>query len=116
MIHHKAVTGFVVLLVSISVQAAAPARFSALEARHFLLRTGFAPDETEVRALTGESSRQAVLEVVGKAQMARPLHAAPDFTLQSAPACRSLRSPQERQVWRQQRLREGSEIKTWWVR
>ena len=117
MIHLKALTAILVLLVSIGAQAAPPARLSALEARHFLLRTGFAPDQAEVQALTGKSARQAVSEVIGMAQMARPLHGAPEFSLQSAPAAyRSLMSPEERQAWRQQQLREGLEIKTWWVR
>jgi hypothetical protein len=35
-------------------QAAAPSRLSEAEARHLLVRTGFAPKQTEVEALAGK--------------------------------------------------------------
>lgn len=117
MMRLKTLMACFVLLASVGAQAAPPARLSALQARHFLLRTGFAPDEAEVEALTGQSARQAVLEVIGKAQLARPLHAAPDFTAHPAPVSyRSLTTREERQAWRQQQQREGLELKTWWMR
>ena len=106
-----------VLLASMGAQAAPPARLSALQARHFLLRTGFAPDQAEVDALTGQPARQAVSELIRQAQMAKPLHAAPDFTSQPPPvAYRSLKAKEDQQAWRQQQLREGLELKTWWMR
>lgn len=117
MMRLKALTTCFVLLLAIGAQAAPPERLSGPQARHFLLRTGFAPDQAEVEALTGQSARQAVSEVIRKAQLARPLHAAPDFTTQPAPVpYRSLTTREEQQAWRQQRLREGLELKTWWMR
>jgi uncharacterized protein (DUF1800 family) len=106
-----------VLLASMGAQATPPARLSAPQARHFLLRTGFAPDQAEVDALTGQPARQAVSELIRKAQLAKPLHAAPDFTSQPPPvAYRSLKAKEDQQAWRQQQLREGLELKTWWMR
>ena len=116
MMPFKAWVACFVLLASIGAQAASPARLSALQARHFLLRTGFAPDQAEVEALTGQPARQAVLDVIHKAQLARPLHAAPDFTSQPAPVSyRSLKTKEEQQAWRQQQQRESLELKTWWM-
>ena len=97
--------------------AAAPNRLSELEARHLLVRTGFAPNQNEVEALTGKSALGAVSTIINAAQTAKPLHSAPDFVSQSPPvAYRLLKSREEQQAQRQQQLREGLELKTWWVR
>jgi uncharacterized protein (DUF1800 family) len=100
-----------------SVQAAAPSRLSETEARHLLVRTGFAPQQWEVDALTGKSAASAVAAIVSAAQIAEPLHPAPDFVFQSPPIpYRLLKSKEEQQAQRQQQLREGLEAKTWWMR
>ena len=113
----KTVVACCVVLASIGAQASPPDRMSDAQARYFLLRTGFAPDQTEVDALTGQSARQAVSDVIGKAQTAQALHAAPEFTAQPAPVpYRLLNGKDEQQAWRQQQLREGLELKTWWLR
>jgi uncharacterized protein (DUF1800 family) len=97
--------------------AAAPSRLSEAEARHLLVRTGFAPNQIEVDALTGKSASGAVTTIIKAARAATPLHPAPDFVSQSPPIpYRLLKSTQERQAQRQQQLREGLEIKTWWMR
>ncbi len=98
--------------------AAAPARLSADDARHFLMRTGFAPRQAEVDALTGRPARQAVLEAIGKARAAAPVlqHPPPAFISQPPPVpYRLLQSPEERQAQRRQQLREGLDIKVWWM-
>lgn len=104
-------------LLSVGAQAAAPARLSEAQARYFLLRTGFAPDQAEVDALTGQSARQAVSDLIGKAKMAKPLHPAPDFSQQPPPVpYRLLKTREEQQAWRQEQRREGLDLKRWWMR
>lgn len=105
------------VLVAVGAQAAAPARLSEAQARYFLLRTGFAPDQAEVDALTGQSARQAVSDLIGKAKMAKPLHPAPDFSQQPPPVpYRLLKTREEQQAWRQEQRREGLDLKRWWMR
>ena len=97
--------------------AAAPTRLSEAEARHLLVRTGFAPTQIEVDALTGKSASSAVTAIISAAQTAKPVHPAPDFVSQSPPiAYRLLKSKEEQQAQRQQQFREGLELKTWWMR
>jgi uncharacterized protein (DUF1800 family) len=97
--------------------AAPPGRLSEADARHLLVRTGFAPNQNEVGALTGKSASGAVTAIIDAAQTARPLHPAPDFVSQSSPIpYRLLKSKEEQQAQRQQQLRESLEIKTWWMR
>lgn len=97
--------------------AAAPERLSDAQARHLLIRTGFAPEQSEVSALTGTPATKAVTSLIAGAQMARPIHPAPDFVSQPPPIPAALlKSAEERQAQRQQQLREGLAIKTWWVR
>jgi uncharacterized protein (DUF1800 family) len=94
-----------------------PAALDAAQARHLLLRTGFAPTQAEVQKLVGQSARQAVDTLVARAQAARPLHAPPAFTQAPAPPPPAQAgSPEERQAARQQQLREGLELKAWWLR
>ena len=97
--------------------AAPPGRLSEAEARHLLVRTGFAPDQNEVGVLTGKSASGAVSAIIAGAQAAMPLHPAPDFVSQSPPIpYRLLKSKEEQQAQRQQQFREGLELKTWWMR
>jgi len=97
--------------------AAPPTRLSEADARHVLVRTGFAPDHDEVRALTGSPATGAVAAIIKAAQTATSLHPAPGFVSQSPPIpLRLLKSTEERQAQRQQQEREGLEIKSWWMR
>ena len=99
---------------------AAPARLSDAQARHLLVRTGFAPSQAEVDALTGQSASAAVSGLIAQAQSRPPLepiYAAPDFTAQAPPIpYRLLKSREEQQAQRQQQQREGLEMKAWWLR
>ncbi len=108
------------LLIGLSWHAAGatvPDRLSEAQARHLLVRSGFAPDHNEVNALTGLSAAKAVALLITAAQTAQPIHPAPDFVTQPLPIPAALlKSPEERQAQRQQQLREGLEIKSWWVR
>lgn len=97
--------------------AAAPARLSEAEARHLLVRTGFAPDQNEVNALTAQPGAKAVSALIAAAQASRPQKLPPDFVSQPPPVpYRLLASKEEQQAQRQQQLREGLALKTWWVR
>ena len=94
-----------------------PVHLTANQARHLLVRTGFAPDQAEVNALTGQSAQQAVVELVRKALAAKPLYPAPAFVAQPPPIpYKFLKSKEEQQAMRRQQLREGLELKTWWMR
>ncbi|RYX98265.1 MAG: DUF1800 domain-containing protein [Comamonadaceae bacterium] len=87
------------------------------DARHLLLRSGFAPAPAEVAALTGKSAQAAVNEIISTARAARPLHPAPGFVALPAPMPpRLLPTPAEKQAARQQQQREGMELKSWWLR
>lgn len=98
-----------------SVSLAAP--MSAGDARHLLLRTGFAPTHAEVNALTGQSPRQAVAGIVRRAQAAAPLYPPPAFVAEPPPVpFRLLASKEEQQAARREQLRQGLETKTWWMR
>ena len=66
-------------------QATVPAQLSKEQARHLLTRTGFAPRQAEVDAVTGQPANQAISDLIRKARMATPLHSAPGFT--SKPSC-----------------------------
>ncbi|MFC5520194.1 DUF1800 domain-containing protein [Polaromonas jejuensis] len=104
-------------LAAAGAQAAVPVQLSAAQARHLLVRTGFSPDHAEVDALTGQPTRQAISGLIRKAQTAGPIYPPPDFSAQPPPIpYRLLKSKEEQQAQRQQQLREGLELKTWWMR
>ena len=90
---------------------------NAEEARHFLVRTGFAPSQAQVDALVGKNTQQVINATVDLAQAAKPKHPAPAFVAQPLPApIQSLATQEERMAARQLQLREGLDIKTWWLR
>ena len=105
---------------SATAWAGPPARLSEVQARHLLVRTGFAPSQAEVDALTGQSASAAVSGLIAQAQSRPPLqptYAPPDFVAQAPPIpYRLLKSREEQQAQRQQQLREGLEMKAWWLR
>lgn len=104
------------VLAAAGVQAAVPQRLSEAQARHLLVRTGFAPSQAEVDALAGQPAASAVTGLIARAQAGKPLHAAPSFVSEPPPIpYRLLKSKDEQQAQRQQQLREGLELKTWWM-
>jgi len=104
------------LLAGASALQAAPNRLDSEQARHFLIRTGFAPTQAEVDALTGQSAQVAVADALARARASRPIHPAPDFVSQPPPTpYGQLKTKDEQQAMRQQQLREGLVLKTWWM-
>ena len=109
-----------VAAASAGAWAAPPAHLSEAQARHLLVRTGFSPSQAEVDALTGQSASAAVSSLIAQARSRPPLqpsYAAPNFVGQAPPIpFRLLKSREEQQAQRQQQLREGLEMKVWWLR
>ena len=96
---------------------AAPSQLSAVQARHLLVRTGFAPTQAEVNALVGQGAQQAVTSIISRAQAARPIYPAPAFVSQSPPIPgRFLKTREEQQAMREQQQREALALKSWWMR
>nr|WP_279343632.1 DUF1800 domain-containing protein [Variovorax terrae] len=87
------------------------------EARHLLVRTGFAPTQAEVDRIAGQDAQRVVADLVARAQAARPLYPPPDFVSEPPPIPNTLlKSKEEQLAMRQQQLRESLELKTWWMR
>jgi uncharacterized protein (DUF1800 family) len=100
-----------------STWAAPPVRLNGEEARHLLVRSGFAPDQAEVDAIAGQSAAQAVASIIRAARTAQPIHPPPAFVSAPPPIpYRLLKTKEEQQAQRQQQQREGLEMKTWWMR
>ena len=77
---------------------AAPQKLTAGEARHLLIRSGFAPTQDEVELLVGRDARVVVAEIVARSRSAKPLHPAPAFVDAAPPTpFRLLQSVAERQ-------------------
>ena len=95
---------------------ASPNQLTAAEARHFLLRTGFAPTQVEADAITGQSAAAVVTRALAAAKASRTIHPAPGFVGQPAPIPYAfLKTKEEQQAMRQQQQREGLDLKTWWM-
>ncbi|GAC1602942.1 MAG: DUF1800 domain-containing protein [Ramlibacter sp.] len=105
------------LLVWASVLAhGAPSQLSQAEARHLLARSGFAPTRAQVERWVGHSAETAVAALIAEARASQPAGPAPAFVASPPPAPpRLLETRDERQAWRQAQLREGQELKTWWM-
>jgi uncharacterized protein (DUF1800 family) len=118
MLPAKLIVALALTAASTAVMAATPARLSEGQARHLLNRTGFAPTQAEVDALTGQSATGAVSSLLAQAQSKplAPTNPAPDFMGQPPPlAYRLLNSQEERQAQRQQQQREALDMKAWWL-
>ena len=101
---------------------AAPQHLSEQEARHLLLRSGFAPTQAQVDAVQGQGAAQAVDALIAQALLAKPsaspafISPAPAFTTAPAPLYRAAQaSRQEQQAFRQEQNRLTQEIKNWWM-
>jgi uncharacterized protein (DUF1800 family) len=90
---------------------------SQAQARHFLLRTGFAPTQAQVDQITGQSAEQVVTATLTQARASRVNQPNPAFVSAPPPTPLALlKTQEERQAARQQQLREGMVLKTWWMR
>ena len=105
-----------VILTWANALFAAPDQLTASQARHFLLRTGFAPSQVEADAITGQSAQAVVTRALAAAKSSRTIHPAPGFVGQQPPIPYAfLKTKEEQQAMRQQQLREGLDLKTWWM-
>ena len=96
---------------------AAPASLTAGEARHLLIRTGFAPTQAEVEQIVGRDAAQVVDALLAQARAAQPVNPPPAFvTAPAPPSLASLKTREEQQAARQQQFREGFALKSWWLR
>jgi uncharacterized protein (DUF1800 family) len=94
-----------------------PIKMTPQQARHLLVRTGFAPTQSEVDKIVGQSAQRAVADVIAAAAAHKAIYAAPDFVSQPPPIPnRLLKSKDEQQAQRQQQQREGLDLKVWWIR
>jgi uncharacterized protein (DUF1800 family) len=94
-----------------------PLQMTPQQARHLLVRTGFAPTQAEVDKLVGKSAQRAVADIVSAAAVAKPKHPVPDFVNQRPAITPSqLKTVDERQAYRRQQMAEGLDMKAWWVR
>ena len=94
-----------------------PHQMTRQQARHLLVRTGFTPTQAEVDAITGKNAQSVMADVIARAQTSKAQYAPPDFVSQAPPTPFGLlKSKDEQQAARQQQLREGVELKAWWMR
>jgi len=91
------------------------------DARHFLARTGFGPTAAEVRRYAVLSREEAVAELLRDARASArssPLTRPPAWATETG-ALRLPRGesapPEERQAFRQEQIRNGLELRAWWL-
>jgi uncharacterized protein (DUF1800 family) len=96
----------------------APTPMGYDDARHLLARTGFGPTDVEVRRFAGLTREQAVTELLRDTRT-QAVTAPPAWATDSGP----LRAPrgesasvEERRAFQQRNVREGIELRAWWVR
>ena len=94
-----------------------PVQMTPQQARHLLIRTGFAPTQAEVEMLVGKSAQRAVSDIITAAVAAKPKYPAPAFAGQPPPTpANQLKTVDERQEQRRAQIAEGVELKAWWLR
>ncbi|HVP89054.1 MAG TPA: DUF1800 domain-containing protein [Casimicrobiaceae bacterium] len=106
------------LLVAHAPSADASALLSYDDARHLLNRTGFGATDAEIRSYVGMTREDAASKLLAgtRSQAVTP---APSWTASPGP----LRYPRggeqateaDRKVFRQEQLREGLELRGWWL-
>ncbi len=89
------------------------APLTSAQARHLLVRTGFAPPPAAVDALVGRPRSSVIDELIQNAknrqtQTPAPKLSVPDPVLNTG-------TPEQRQAVRREQTREGLDIKAWWV-
>ena len=97
--------------------AASNAALGYDDARHLLARTGFGPTEAEVRAyapLTRSEAVAKLLRETRKTAVTPPPASAVETSPLRPPRGENV-SEAERKVFQQQQIREGLELRAWWV-
>src|SRR5262249_48704788 len=115
----RLVLGVVLLILPAPTIAQAPSstRLSADDARHLLVRTGFAALPNEIAKFEGLTRAEAVRLIPADART-EAVTPAPVWTTDTPP----LRPPgrmateEERRAFRQKRVAEGLELVGWWYR
>ncbi|MFO1313870.1 MAG: DUF1800 domain-containing protein [Burkholderiales bacterium] len=102
---------------SLAHAAPSPAPMGYDEARHLLVRTGFGPTDAEVRAFAVLTREQGVNLVLRDART-EAVTPPPAFALEET-ALRYPRgdtaTPEERRAFQQQQVRQGLELRAWWM-
>ncbi len=94
-----------------------PLQMTPQQARHLLVRTGFAPTQTEVDKLVGKSAQRGIADIITSACAAKPKYPQPAFVSQPPPIpANQLKTVDERQEQRRAQIAEGVELKAWWLR
>jgi uncharacterized protein (DUF1800 family) len=94
-----------------------PLQMTPQQVRHLLVRTGFAPTQTEVDKLVGKSAQSAIADIVTAARAAKPKYPPPAFVGNPTPIpANQLKTVDERQEQRRHQIAEGVELKAWWLR
>ena len=94
-----------------------PTHMTPQQARHLLVRTGFAPRQAEVDKFAGKSAPAAVADIVNAALNNKPKYPPPDFAGQPPPKPQSqLKTVDERQEHRREQNAQGVDMKAWWLR
>jgi uncharacterized protein (DUF1800 family) len=89
---------------------------TALDARHLLTRTGFTPSEAEVQQIAGLSREAAIKKLLESAKSNQPKETIPAFVNAPHPTPpRDLKTQEERQDQRRTQIREGLDLKLWWL-
>ena len=113
----KRILATMILACASALAHGAPAPMGYDDARHLLARTGFGPTDAEVRRFAAMTREQAVVEILRDTRT-QAVTAPPAWALEGGP----LRAPrgesateEERRAFRQQNIRQGIELRAWWV-
>ena len=105
------------LCLAAATVSAAPLPMGYDDARHLLARTGFGPTDAEVRRYAAMTREQAVTDLL-RGTRTEAVTPPPAWTRDDGP----LRAPrgesasvEERRAFQQRNLREGLELRAWWV-
>ncbi len=89
---------------------------STQETRHLLTRVGFTPSEAEVMPLVGLRREAAIDRLLRSAKINQTREPIPAFVTGPPPLpARELKTQEERQEQRRMQIREGMDLKHWWL-
>jgi uncharacterized protein (DUF1800 family) len=101
-----------------SAEASPSAVLSYDDARHLLNRAGFGATEAEIQQTVGLTREQAARKLIDGARTTA-ITTAPAWTAETGPLRYPSRGPDasdaERKMFQQEQIREGLELRAWWV-